>query len=83
MDSLDALELVTSVEKAFGVSIPNADEAQRAFGTLGSLVASADPRRDYGDPPKTLGITAWEVNSNRQSQGIHSERGEVQQAFRK
>ncbi|MBQ7457080.1 MAG: acyl carrier protein [Desulfovibrio sp.] len=39
LDSLDAVELVTTVEKEFGVSIPNADEAQRAFGTFGSLVA--------------------------------------------
>ncbi len=37
LDSLDAVELVTTVEKEFGVTIPNADEAHVAFATLGSL----------------------------------------------
>ena len=38
LDSLDAVELVTTVEREFGVTIPNADEAHKAFATLGSLV---------------------------------------------
>ena len=38
LDSIDAVELVVMVEKYFGVSIKDADEAKAAFANLGVLV---------------------------------------------
>ena len=39
LDSLDAVELVTIVEKEFGVAIEDADEAKRAFTTIHGLAS--------------------------------------------
>jgi acyl carrier protein len=37
LDSIDALELVVSLEKKFGVSVPNADVARSALATVNSI----------------------------------------------
>ena len=37
LDSIDAAELVVLVEKYFKVSIVDAEEAQQAFGSVGTL----------------------------------------------
>lgn len=39
LDSIDALELVVSLEKKFGVSVPNSDVAQKALATVNSIHA--------------------------------------------
>ena len=37
LDSIDALELVVSLEKKFGVSVPNSETARQALATVNSL----------------------------------------------
>jgi acyl carrier protein len=37
LDSIDALELVVSLEKKFGVSVPNSDTARQALATVNSI----------------------------------------------
>ena len=37
LDSIDALELVVSLEKHFGVSVPNSDTARQALATVNSI----------------------------------------------
>lgn len=37
LDSIDALELVVSLEKKFGVSVPNSETAKQALATVNSL----------------------------------------------
>jgi acyl carrier protein len=37
LDSIDALELVVSLEKKFGVSVPNAETAKHALATVNSI----------------------------------------------
>ncbi len=37
LDSIDALELVVSLEKKFGVSVPNSEAAKQALATVNSL----------------------------------------------
>ena len=37
LDSIDALELVVSLEKKFGVSVPNSDTAREALATVNSI----------------------------------------------
>lgn len=37
LDSIDALELVVSLEKKFGVTVPNAETAKRALATVQSI----------------------------------------------
>ncbi len=37
LDSIDALELVVSLEKRFGVTIPNSDVAKNALATVDSI----------------------------------------------
>ena len=37
LDSIDALELVVSLEREFGVSIPNSDTAKTALATVNSI----------------------------------------------
>ena len=37
LDSIDALELVVSLEKKFGVSIPNSETARQALATVNSI----------------------------------------------
>lgn len=39
LDSIDALELVVSLEKKFGVSVPNSEAAKRALGTVNTIHA--------------------------------------------
>ena len=40
LDSIDALELAVSMEKTFGVSVPNAEVATKALRTVNTI-------RDY------------------------------------
>ena len=40
LDSIDALELVVSLEKKFGVTVPNSETARTALATVNSI-------RDY------------------------------------
>jgi acyl carrier protein len=37
LDSIDALELVVSLEKNFGVSVPNSETARTALATVDSI----------------------------------------------
>src|SRR4051812_49728143 len=37
LDSIDALELVVSLEKRFGVSVPNSETARKALATVESI----------------------------------------------
>jgi acyl carrier protein len=37
LDSIDALELVVSLEKNFGVSVPNSETARQALATVNSI----------------------------------------------
>jgi acyl carrier protein len=37
LDSIDALELVVSLEKKFGVSVPNSETAREALATVNSI----------------------------------------------
>lgn len=37
LDSIDALELVVSMEKTFGVGVPNSDVAGRALRTVNTI----------------------------------------------
>jgi len=37
LDSIDALELVVSLEKRFGVSVPNSDVARNALATVETI----------------------------------------------
>ena len=37
LDSIDALELVVSLEKKFGVSVPNSETAKQALVTVNSI----------------------------------------------
>jgi acyl carrier protein len=37
LDSIDALELVVSLEKRFGVSVPNSEVARSALATVNSI----------------------------------------------
>jgi acyl carrier protein len=37
LDSIDALELVVSLEKKFGVSVPNSETAKRALATVNTI----------------------------------------------
>ena len=37
LDSIDALELVVSLEKNFGVSVPNSETARTALATVNSI----------------------------------------------
>ncbi|MES2572915.1 MAG: phosphopantetheine-binding protein [Verrucomicrobiota bacterium] len=37
LDSIDALELVVSMEKNFGVSVPNSETARQALATVNSI----------------------------------------------
>ncbi len=45
LDSVDAVELVVSVEEAFGVTIPDGDLARRAMRTLDTLADFVLERR--------------------------------------
>lgn len=37
LDSIDALELVVSLEKKFGVSVPNSETARQALATVNTI----------------------------------------------
>ena len=37
LDSIDALELVVSLEKTFGVTVPNSETARQALATVNSI----------------------------------------------
>ena len=37
LDSIDALELVVSLEKKFGVSVPNSETARQALASVNSI----------------------------------------------
>jgi acyl carrier protein len=37
LDSIDALELVVSLEKKFGVTVPNSETARAALATVNSI----------------------------------------------
>ncbi len=37
LDSIDALELVVSLEKKFGVTVPNSETARQALATVNAL----------------------------------------------
>jgi len=37
LDSIDALELVVSLEKTFGVTVPNSEAAKNALGSVNTI----------------------------------------------
>lgn len=39
LDSIDALELVVSLEKRFGVTVPNSDVAKNALASVNTIAA--------------------------------------------
>jgi len=45
LDSIDALELVVSLEKRFGVSVPNSDVARKALATVNTIAEYVEERR--------------------------------------
>ena len=45
LDSIDALELVVSLEKKFGVTIPNSETARAALATVNSIAEYVTARR--------------------------------------
>jgi acyl carrier protein len=45
LDSIDALELVVILKRRFGVDVKDRDEGQRAFASLGALVALVERSR--------------------------------------
>ncbi|MDX1563906.1 MAG: phosphopantetheine-binding protein [Phycisphaeraceae bacterium] len=57
LDSLDALLLVSSIEKAFGVKIPNEAIGQQVFANIASLVAylQEQPAASTGPVPAAAG----------------------------
>ena len=49
LDSIDALELVVSLEKEFGIKIASSEEARRALASVSALAAYI---RERGDPSR-------------------------------
>jgi acyl carrier protein len=45
LDSIDALELVVSLEKKFGVTVPNSETARAALATVNSIAEYVMARR--------------------------------------
>jgi acyl carrier protein len=45
LDSIDALELVVSLEKKFGVTVPNSETAKKALATVGSIAEYVEANR--------------------------------------
>ena len=45
LDSIDALELVVSLEKKFGVTVPNSETARTALATVNSIAEYVSARR--------------------------------------
>ena len=45
LDSIDALELVVSLEKRFGVSVPNSDVARNALATVNTIADYVEAQR--------------------------------------
>jgi acyl carrier protein len=45
LDSIDALELVVSLEKHFGVSVPNSEAAKHALATVNSIAEYVTAQR--------------------------------------
>ena len=45
LDSIDALELVVSLEKRFGVSVPNSDVAKNALATVNTVADYVEAHR--------------------------------------
>jgi len=48
LDSIDALELVVSLEKKFGVSVPNSEVAQKALATVNSIAEYVTAQQKAG-----------------------------------
>src|SRR5215469_12052344 len=52
LDSIDALELVVSMEKTFGVAVPNSEVAAKALQTVNTIHDYIVSKRvSIGDPP--------------------------------
>jgi acyl carrier protein len=45
LDSIDALELVVSLEKHFGVSVPNSEVAKNALATVNTIASYVEENR--------------------------------------
>ncbi|MEA3188031.1 MAG: acyl carrier protein [Chthoniobacter sp.] len=45
LDSIDALELVVSLEKQFGVSVPNSETAKNALATVNTIADYVEQNR--------------------------------------
>jgi acyl carrier protein len=45
LDSIDALELVVSLEKKFGVTVPNSETARKALATVESIAEYVEANR--------------------------------------
>ena len=55
LDSIDALELVVSLEKKFGVTVPNSDTARQALATVNSIHDYVLANRGPARAPATEG----------------------------
>lgn len=51
LDSLDVLMLVTSIEKGFGIKIPNETIGREAFATVSALAEFVDRARERAARP--------------------------------
>jgi len=48
LDSIDALELVVSLEKHFGVTVPNSDVAKHALASVDTIAEYVEKARESG-----------------------------------
>jgi acyl carrier protein len=53
LDSIDALELVVSMEKTFGVGVPNSEVAAKALRTVNTIHDYILEKRGAADQPAT------------------------------
>jgi acyl carrier protein len=55
LDSIDALELVVSLEKKFGVTVPNSETARKALATVESIAEYVEAAGRGGEDNQTIG----------------------------
>jgi acyl carrier protein len=52
LDSIDALELVVSLEKTFGVKVPDSETAKRALASINTIHDYIIEQRGHGQPAR-------------------------------
>ena len=53
LDSIDALELVVALEKAYGVIIPDSEVGERVFRSVNTLAQFVKEQRSAGSDPRS------------------------------